>query len=61
MQKISGDIPIIYIALELCDVTLKNLIEDKNSVSVTSDPIEILRQTTTGLSFLHIKELITGT
>lgn len=59
VERIQGEqLPIIFIALELCDATLKNWVENKACISTTVDPINILRQTSTGLEFLHSNGIV---
>lgn len=48
----------MFIALEPCNVTLKNWVQDKTCISVTLKSSDILKQTTKGLTFLHQKRIV---
>ncbi|ODM96076.1 Serine/threonine-protein kinase/endoribonuclease IRE2 [Orchesella cincta] len=45
----------IFIALELCDITLKDWVASK---TINIQPLEVLRQVTVGLEWLHSKQFI---
>lgn len=57
IENIDGEVPIILLALELCDITLKKWIQGHNS-SLTIPPTKILLQITKGVAFLHSKGII---
>ncbi|CAL8076017.1 unnamed protein product [Orchesella dallaii] len=48
--------PYFLIALELCDMSLKDWIKSKKPIEMS--PVEILRQTTVGLEWLHKQRIV---
>ena len=52
-QKQEEDKDFLYIALELCDATLNDVIKNKLNVNISTSMLEMLHQALVGLRHLH--------